>query len=207
MTKYLTLIRNFQRLHEQQRFTLTQYAVYMELLNLCNSLRWPESFSLPTNYLKESLGVSRQTFAKIRQALRRRGLLLYSKNSQTGRILYSLPDSETATSQPSNVESNPLELKEVEIREQEAEDTGSRRQLCHDLDTALDIAHTPTLDATLASYIDKDIDKIKEKPPKGGKKKKRPPPFCVIFLNIFHWLFAELSLYLRVDNNFFRHGN
>lgn len=78
------LQRAFWRENEYEHFSMAEIAIYYFLLDRANSQRWQMPFRCPTSVISNALGVTRQVVIRVRESLRKRNLIDYSKGKCKG---------------------------------------------------------------------------------------------------------------------------
>lgn len=83
--EYISFINHFWSLNQCERFTMAEITLYFYLLNEANSRYWQMPISCATAIVCASIGMSKATLIRAREALKKRGLIEYSIGKQNSR--------------------------------------------------------------------------------------------------------------------------
>ncbi len=78
---YVSLINTFHRIKKQCVISCYATTLYFTLLDICNRLRWVESFEVSTKELVDVTGMTKPTLGKARQELKDAGLIDFDKGA------------------------------------------------------------------------------------------------------------------------------
>lgn len=78
---YLDLINRFWRLNRQYNFSAHETQLYFKLLDTCNVLGWPDSFSQSNRYICGETGLAERTMLDVRVRLQKFGLIEFIPGS------------------------------------------------------------------------------------------------------------------------------
>lgn len=87
---YIELLNNFWDSTRFNPCTSNEAAMYFYLLHQCNIRRWINPFELKTRDLELTLGISRTTIAALRNSLKQRGFIDFTKGRGSGKAIYKI---------------------------------------------------------------------------------------------------------------------
>ena len=87
---YIDLINEFWRKKKTKPYSANEIALYLYLLDYCNSQYWTNPIEISTRTIQLDIGISHYTVLSVREKLKRRGLIDFVKGVGTRGAIYTI---------------------------------------------------------------------------------------------------------------------